>query len=181
MFRPSTETEISSSFSPLLNSASPHPRKNKKIADSSPGEGRVRPPGQSWCVLNFFRFLEKPPPPQKKHSPPFSQPLSLFLSPLFTHSLVYLRIEPLAAGWAKLQEISEYLELFNASGKQSIAFLTRGGEKEYYLASACSKVFIAPTASLSLRGVGVAGTFLRGVFEKFGITPEVRRIGNYKR
>lgn len=49
------------------------------------------------------------------------------------------------------------------------------------MATACSKVFIAPTASLSLRGVGVAGTFLRGVFEKFGITPEVRRIGNYKR
>lgn len=94
---------------------------------------------------------------------------------------VYLRIDPLAAGWAKLQEISEYVELFNASGKPSIAFLTRGGEKEYYLASACSKVYIAPTASLSLRGVGVAGSFLMGVFEKLGVTPEVRRIGDYKR
>ena len=117
----------------------------------------------------------------------FSEPqnpvlLCILPLPLFSaKTTVYLRIEPLSAGWAKLQEISEYLELFNASGKPSIAFLTRGGEKEYYLASACSKVFIAPTASLSLRGVGVAGTFLRGVFEKFGITPEVRRIGNYKR
>ena len=119
--------------------------------------------------------------PDKKTTPPLSQPQTPFFFSSTPLPSVYLRIEPLAAGWAKLQEISEYLELFNASGKPSIAFLTRGGEKEYYIASACSKVFIAPTASLSLRGVGVAGTFLRGVFEKFGITPEVRRIGNYKR
>ena len=148
-------------------------------------------------ILHFLFFL---------HCPSFSAFLFFFFSPprirfrklheyvkkQLTRALekaaydprikaVYLKIDILSVGWAKLQEISEYLELFNASGKSSIAFLERGGEKEYYLASACSKVFIAPSASLSLRGVGVAGTFLRGVFDKFGITPEIRRIGNYKR
>lgn len=40
-------------------------------------------------------------------------------------------------GWARLQEIREYIAFFRQSGKFSMAFLTTGAEKEYYLASAC--------------------------------------------
>jgi hypothetical protein len=47
------------------------------------------------------------------------------------------QIAPLAVGWAKLQEIRRHLDLFNASGKFSIAYMKQGGEKEFYLASAC--------------------------------------------
>jgi hypothetical protein len=35
--------------------------------------------------------------------------------------------------------------------------LLQGGEKEYYLASACKEVFVPPTAGFSLRGFKVAG------------------------
>ena len=58
--------------------------------------------------------------------------------------------------------------------------MDRGGEKEYYLASACGEIYAPPTAGLSLRGVSVAGTFLRGVLDKVGVEPQVRRIGKYK-
>lgn len=44
----------------------------------------------------------------------------------------------------------------------------RAGEKEYYLASAFSEIYAPPSASLSLRGMSVAGTFLRGALEKVG-------------
>lgn len=40
------------------------------------------------------------------------------------------------------------------------------GEKEYYLASVFSEIYAPPSASLSLRGMSVAGTFLRGALEK---------------
>lgn len=33
----------------------------------------------------------------------------------------------------------------------------QGGEKEYYLASACKECFVPPTAGFSLRGFKVAG------------------------
>lgn len=44
----------------------------------------------------------------------------------------------------------------------------RAGEKEYYLASAFGEIYAPPSASLSLRGMSVAGTFLRGALEKVG-------------
>ncbi len=43
------------------------------------------------------------------------------------------------------------------SGKFSIAYITQGGEKEYYTASACEEIYVPPSGSLSLRGLAVAG------------------------
>jgi len=91
-----------------------------------------------------------------------------------------IEVAPLALGYAKLQEIRRYITLFRQSGKFTVAFMKQGGEKEYYLASACQEIYAPPTASLSLRGFAVGGTFLRGVLDKVGVEPQVQRIGAYK-
>lgn len=93
---------------------------------------------------------------------------------------VYLKIDPLQCGWAKLQEIKRHVERFRQSGKFSVAFLTMGGEKEYYLASSCEEIYVPPSAYVGLRGLSVTGTFLRGALDKVGIEPQVQRIGKYK-
>lgn len=93
---------------------------------------------------------------------------------------VVFKIDPLSVGWAKVIEIRRHLEYFRKSGKWTVAYMERAGEKEYYLASAFEEIYAPPCASLSLRGLSVAGTFLRGVLEKVGVEPEVRRIGKYK-
>ncbi|GAB4824168.1 hypothetical protein N2152v2_011214 [Parachlorella kessleri] len=93
---------------------------------------------------------------------------------------VVVKIDPLGCGWGKLQELRRHIELFNESGKMSIAYMERAGEKEYYLASAFKEVYMPPSGSLSLRGFTVGGTFLRGVFDKVGVQPEVKRFGKYK-
>ena len=49
--------------------------------------------------------------------------------------------------------------MYRQSGKFSIAYMAQGGEKEYYVASACEEVYIPESASLSLRGLAVAGLF----------------------
>lgn len=74
---------------------------------------------------------------------------------------VAIKVEPLAIGWAKLQELVRHIDHFRASGKFAVAYMELGGEKEYYLASACSEVILPPSANLSLRGLSVSGTFLR--------------------
>lgn len=51
---------------------------------------------------------------------------------------------------------------------------------QYLLASAFDEVYVPPSASISLRGFSVSGTFLRGTLDKVGVEPEVRRIGAYK-
>lgn len=93
---------------------------------------------------------------------------------------IAVEIGPLSCGWAKAQEVRRYLSHFRSSGKFSICFMKQGGEKEYYLASAIQEVFIPPSASLSLRGFSVSGGFLRGVLDKIGVEPQVKRIGDYK-
>jgi protease-4 len=93
---------------------------------------------------------------------------------------VVVRIDPLAVGWAKVTELRRHVELFRRSGKWAVAYMERAGEKEYFLASAFGEIFMPPSASLSLRGLAVSGTFLRGVLDKVGVLPEVRRIGKFK-
>jgi protease-4 len=93
---------------------------------------------------------------------------------------VVVKIDPLSVGWAKVIEIRRHVELFRRSGKWAVAYLERAGEKEYFLASAFGEIYAPPTASLSLRGLAVTGTFLRGALDKVGVSPEVRRIGKYK-
>ncbi|GMH37280.1 hypothetical protein BSKO_05153 [Bryopsis sp. KO-2023] len=93
---------------------------------------------------------------------------------------LYLNIDVLDCGWAKLTEVRRHVEFFKQSGKFSIAYMTRGAEKEYYLASACDEIYTPPSGNVFLRGLRVSGTFLRGAFDKAGVEPQVRRIGKYK-
>jgi protease IV len=84
-----------------------------------------------------------------------------------------LKIEPVAIGWAKAHEIRTHIAFFKRSGKATVAWIKSGGEKEYYLATACDKIYVPPTASFSLRGLSVSGAFLRGVLDKVGVEPQV--------
>lgn len=70
---------------------------------------------------------------------------------------LYLKLGPVGAGWAKLKEVRDHLRLFQESGKYMIAFMTIAGEKEYYLASACSEIYIPPTGRLQLAGFSLGG------------------------
>ncbi|KAJ8901717.1 hypothetical protein NDN08_003923 [Rhodosorus marinus] len=95
-------------------------------------------------------------------------------------SAVYLKIEPLACGYAKLEEVRRHMEFFRQSGKKLVAYTQLGGVKEYFLSLSADEVFVPPEAILSLRGFNAAGTFVRGVLEKIGVEPQVQRIGEYK-
>ena len=91
-------------------------------------------------------------------------------------------IRPTTSGalWAKVQEIREAIVDFKRSDKPIIAFLEFGGDQAYYLASACDKVFLMPTASLELTGLANYELFLRGTLDKIGAFPDALHIGDYK-
>eukprot|EP00271_Cylindrocystis_brebissonii_P014057 TRINITY_DN3502_c0_g1_i1.p1 TRINITY_DN3502_c0_g1~~TRINITY_DN3502_c0_g1_i1.p1 ORF type:complete len:807 (-),score=143.61 TRINITY_DN3502_c0_g1_i1:294-2714(-) len=91
-----------------------------------------------------------------------------------------LKVEPVQMGWGKVEEIRRHVLLFRKSGKPCMAYMSVGGEKEYYLASACEEIFATPEAYVSLRGLSVQGQFLGGVLEKAGVEPQIQRIGKYK-
>lgn len=95
-------------------------------------------------------------------------------------SSVIIRPTGAAALWGKVQEIRDAVTDFRTSGKPVIAYLEYGGEQEFYLATACDKVFLMPSASLDLTGVASYELFLRGMLDKVGAYPDTLHIGQYK-
>ncbi|MBA3296168.1 MAG: signal peptide peptidase SppA [Acidobacteria bacterium] len=95
-------------------------------------------------------------------------------------SSVVIRPTGTAALWAKVQEIRDAVADFKTSGKTVIGFLEYGGEQEFYLVSACDKVFLMPTASLDLTGIASYELFLRGTLDKIGAFPDALHVGEYK-
>ena len=86
-------------------------------------------------------------------------------------SSVIIRPTSNAALWGKVQEIREAIVDFKRSKKPIVAYLEYGGDQSYYLASACDKVFLMPTASLDLTGMASYELFLRGALDKMGVLP----------
>jgi protease-4 len=82
--------------------------------------------------------------------------------------------------WGKTQELREALRAFRETGKPTVAFLEYGGDQEYYLATACERIFLLPTSPLDLSGLASYEVFLRGTLDKLGITPDLVQVGDYK-
>ena len=95
-------------------------------------------------------------------------------------SSVIIRPTSDAALWGKVQEVRDAIVEFKKSKKPIIAFLEYGGDQSYYLASACDKVFLMPTASLDLTGMANYELFLRGTLDKMGVFPDTIHVGDYK-
>jgi protease-4 len=82
--------------------------------------------------------------------------------------------------WAKVQEVHDAIVDFRKSGKKAFAYLEYAGEREYFIAAACDKVFLMPGASLDINGLATYEVFLRGTLDKIGLYPDILHIGDYK-
>ncbi len=61
---------------------------------------------------------------------------------------VMLDIDMSDAGWAKSEEIRGAIEDFRTSGKPVYAYMETSLNKDYYIATACDKVFVPPPGEL---------------------------------
>jgi protease-4 len=82
--------------------------------------------------------------------------------------------------WGKVQEVHDAILDFRKSGKQAIAYLEQAGEREYYIATACDRIFLMPGATLDVNGLATYELFLRGTLDKIGLYPDILHIGDYK-
>ncbi|MBA3438410.1 MAG: signal peptide peptidase SppA [Pyrinomonadaceae bacterium] len=95
-------------------------------------------------------------------------------------SAVLLDINSTAAGWAKADELREAIADFRTSNKPVYAFMEVGGNREYYIATACDRIYVAPAGELTINGFAAEATFYRGALDKLGIYLDVYQIGKYK-
>jgi protease-4 len=84
------------------------------------------------------------------------------------------------AGWGKIEELRTAITRFRKSGKPAYAHLEYAGNKEYYLATACSKIYAVPTAILDVTGLAAEVTFFRGTLDKLGVQAQFEGVGKYK-
>jgi protease-4 len=91
-----------------------------------------------------------------------------------------LTVQPLASGWARLSDLRRALTAFQQSGKPIYCYMQDGGNAEYYLASACGRIFMPSAAHLHLVGLSAEVFFLRDLLDRFGIDARLQSIGEYK-
>src|SRR5438128_12277074 len=93
---------------------------------------------------------------------------------------ILLDVDSSGAGWAKSEEIRDAIADFRSSGKPVYAYMEYGMNKEYYIASACNKIYVAPPGELFTVGLAADVMFFRGSLDKLGIYPDIYQIGKYK-
>src|SRR6476660_2916371 len=93
---------------------------------------------------------------------------------------ILLDVDVSGVGWGKSEELRDAIADFRSSGKPVYAFMEFGLNKEYYIASACDKIYVPPPGELFINGLAADVMFFRGSLDKLGVYPDIYQIGKYK-
>ncbi len=93
---------------------------------------------------------------------------------------IYLEVRDFDAGWANLSTLRRKIDEFKATGKWVYSYADRLDEAGYYIASVANETFLQPNGEIEFNGLGVNEAFLKGLFEKLEIQPQVFRVGKFK-
>ena len=88
-------------------------------------------------------------------------------------------------GVGRVQELRDAISAFQKSNKPATCYLETAGEfssgnKDYYLATACGSIWLAPPGDVNLVGLRLEVPFIRGTLDKLGVVPDFDHIGAYK-
>lgn len=93
---------------------------------------------------------------------------------------LYLKCGMIGASPATLNALRNEVEDFKKSGKKVYAYgdvLTSGA---YYVASVADSIFINPYGSVEMSGLSSTSLYMKGLFEKIGISWQVVKVGTFK-
>lgn len=93
---------------------------------------------------------------------------------------VILQIGSILSGWGKTDELREAILTFRSSGKPVFAFLENVGNKEYYVATSCERIYVAPGSEVLINGLNAEVMFFRGALDKLGVYMDLHHVGKYK-
>lgn len=93
---------------------------------------------------------------------------------------IYLDVSSVQAGMATVEEIRNVLMEFKESGKWIVAYSEIYSQKAFYLASVADELWLNPEGIVEWRGLGSQQLFLKGMFEKLEVEPQIIRYGKFK-
>jgi protease-4 len=93
---------------------------------------------------------------------------------------VWLRLDAPPAGWSTALSLRRAIEQLRAQGKPVVVYAEVLDGVSLLAASAASRIWLPETGRVFLVGVRAQGVYLREFLDRFGVTPEVVRVGSHK-
>ncbi len=93
---------------------------------------------------------------------------------------IYLDMTAIPAGMATVEEIRNALLKFKESGKWIVSYSEIYTQKAYYVASVSDEIWLNPEGLVEWRGLGSQVIFLKNMFEKLELEPQIIRYGKFK-
>lgn len=97
---------------------------------------------------------------------------------------IYLRGSFTGIGTSRAEELRASLKSFRASGKFVIAhtqgMIGVGGPSAYHSITAADEIWMQPGSDFMINGVTFETEFLKGLFDKIGLTPQIYALYEYK-
>lgn len=93
---------------------------------------------------------------------------------------IYLDMQSVPAGMATVEEIRNALLEFKESGKWIVSYSEIYSQKAYYLASVSDEIWLNPQGIVEWKGLGAQLMFMKGMFEKLEVEPQIIRYGKFK-
>ena len=93
---------------------------------------------------------------------------------------IYLDVQSIPAGMATVDEIRNGLLEFKDSGKWIVSYSEIYTQKAYYVVSVADEVWLNPEGMLEWKGLGAQLMFMKGMFEKLEVEPQIIRYGKFK-
>lgn len=93
---------------------------------------------------------------------------------------IYLEMGIAMGSFATLEEIRNELIAFKKSKKFIVAYGELVDQKSYYLSSVADKIYINPAGELILNGLSSSVPYLKNMFDKIGVNPELIKHGKFK-
>jgi protease IV len=93
---------------------------------------------------------------------------------------IYIDVQNVPAGMASVEEIRNALLKFKESGKWIVSYSEVYSQKAYYVASVSDEIWLNPEGIVEWRGLGSQVIFLKNMFEKLELEPQIIRYGKFK-
>lgn len=93
---------------------------------------------------------------------------------------IFIELEHIKCGYGTLQEALRSIQYYRESGKHIVGYAHSVSKNELFLSSGFNAFYMPPEGELNVRGFSSSSFFLRSIFEKLGIEPQMQRIGDYK-
>ena len=93
---------------------------------------------------------------------------------------LFLEVEGLDLGWAQLQELRDAVGSFREAGKPCVVWAEALTNREYFLASACEEIDLAPAGFILVNGLSLTQVYYKEALDKLGINANFEHVGDFK-